>query len=47
MEEIAVGAPRFQRRLHGRRGDRLIEETQGCLVGFEFARHQTLAYQPA
>jgi hypothetical protein len=33
MEEIAVGSPRLQSRLHGWRGDRLIEEAQRRLVG--------------
>src|SRR5450755_4395346 len=42
VEEIAVGAPRFQSRLHRRSGDRQIEEAQRSLVGLQFSRHQTL-----
>lgn len=42
VEEIAVGAPRFQSRLHGGSRDRQIEEAQRSLVGLEFSRHATL-----
>jgi hypothetical protein len=33
VEEIAVGAPRFQSRFHGGRRDRQIEEAQRSLIG--------------
>src|SRR6202045_5281823 len=39
VEEIAVGAPRFQSRFHRRSGDRQIEEAQRSLVSFQFSRH--------
>src|ERR1700692_413208 len=47
MEEIAVGAPRFQSRLHRRGRDRLVEEAQRSLVGLQFSRHETLPRTPA
>jgi len=40
MEEIAVRAPRFQRRLHGWRRDRQVEEAQRRLIGFQFPCHE-------
>jgi hypothetical protein len=40
MEEIAVGAPRFQGRFHRRSGDRLIEEAQRSLIGLQLPRHE-------
>src|ERR1700676_4792734 len=40
MEEIAVGAPRFQSRFHRRSGDRLIEEAQRSLIGLQLSRHE-------
>ena len=42
VEEIAVGAPRFQSRFHGGSGHRQIEEAQRGLVGLQFSRHETL-----
>ena len=39
MEEIAVGAPRRQRGLHGRRGDGEIEEAGRRHEGLELAGH--------
>ena len=42
VEEIAVGAPRFQSRFHGGSGHRQIEEAQRSLVGLQFSRHETL-----
>src|SRR6478609_10046096 len=41
VEEIAVGAPRFQSRLHRRSSDCQIEEAQRSLVGLQFSRHET------
>jgi hypothetical protein len=38
VEEIAVGTPGFQGRLHRRGGDRLIEEAERSLIGFQFSR---------
>ncbi|MET4386688.1 hypothetical protein ABIB73_002433 [Bradyrhizobium sp. F1.4.3] len=40
MEEVAVSAPRLQRRLHRRSGDRQIEEAQRSLVGLQFSGHR-------
>jgi hypothetical protein len=40
VEEITVGAPRLQSRLHGWRGDRLIEKTQRGLIGLQFSGHR-------
>ena len=42
VEEIAVGAPRFQSRFHRGSRDRQIEEAQRGLVGLQFSRHETL-----
>jgi hypothetical protein len=36
VEEIAVGAPRFQSRFHRRSGDRQIEEAERSLMVFSF-----------
>ena len=47
VKEIAVGAPRFQSRLHRRRGDRQIEEAQRSLVGLQFSRHRRFPARPA
>src|SRR3954471_9408793 len=41
VKQIAVGAPRLQSRLHGWRGDRLIEEAQRGLVGLQFSGHRS------
>ena len=40
VEEIAVGAPRLQSRLHRWSGDRLIEEAQRGLIGLQFSGHR-------
>jgi hypothetical protein len=39
VKEIAIGAPRLEGRLHRRRGDGLLEETQRRLVGLQLSRH--------
>ena len=41
VEEIAVGAPSFESRLHRWSGDRLIEEAKRSLIGLQFSRHET------
>jgi hypothetical protein len=41
VEEITDGAPRLQSRLHGWRGDRLIEKAQRGLIGFQFSDHRS------
>src|SRR6478609_8784164 len=46
VEEIAVGAPRFQSGFHRRSGDCQIEEAQRSLVGLQFSRHETLPHRP-
>lgn len=43
LEEIAVGAPRFQSRFHRRSGDCQIEEAQGSLESLQFPRHTILS----
>lgn len=40
MKEIAVCAPRFERRFHGGSGYRQIEESERRLVGFQFSGHR-------
>jgi hypothetical protein len=44
VEEVAVGAPCFQSRLHRRRGDSEIEEAQRGLVGLQLPGHSVASY---
>ncbi|MEH2469274.1 hypothetical protein V1281_001475 [Nitrobacteraceae bacterium AZCC 2161] len=40
VEQIAVGAPDFERGLHGGRGDGQVEEADRRLIGLELPRHR-------
>src|ERR1700712_5466673 len=40
VEEIAVGAPRFQSRFHRGSSDRKVKEAKRSLVGLQFSHHE-------
>jgi hypothetical protein len=46
LKGLAVGAPRFQSRLHRWRRYRQIEEAKRCFEGLEFSRHENCLIDP-